>query len=203
MLQVYYRQYKLASKYNHKKRDFYFCRFYIQQVLYFSPFPLSYNIHWIFTCYVHYSFSIDLKKERKYSEQVYCKKSKKKKIHIPRYNNKENNNNVWKSLTILFMLHMYKKALKLQIHLCRHCVSCVCFSSTVNLRKFPCMPITSQLPAPSPNIQVKVLIVHLFLPKFPNKLWDLRTRAEPAVLSGYDSQALSHTSWVSDSHWPV
>lgn len=47
-LRVHYRQYKLASKYNNnnkKKREIYFCRFYIQHVLFFSPLPLSYNIH--------------------------------------------------------------------------------------------------------------------------------------------------------------
>lgn len=36
-------------------------------------------------------------------------------------------------LTVLFMLHMYKKALKMQNHLYRHCAPHVLFPSTVNI----------------------------------------------------------------------
>lgn len=53
--------------------------------LFFSPLPLSYNIQWIFTCYVHYSFSIDLKikeKRKKNILQMYGKKKKRFPFHI-------------------------------------------------------------------------------------------------------------------------
>lgn len=58
----------------------------------FHPLPLSYNIHWIFMCHVHYSFSIDFKKkERKYSEQLYVKKQ-----HFFNARYDKWNHNIWK-----------------------------------------------------------------------------------------------------------
>lgn len=102
-----------------------------------------------------------------------------------------------KSLTVLFMLHMYKKALKLRIHLYRHCVSCVCFPSTVNVHKFPCAPINSQRQSPSPIFLVESCWSTSSLKKtqtITNKV--LKSNFVARVLFGRDDLSNGRSHWA-------
>lgn len=107
----------------------------------FSPLlPLSYDTQRSWTCSVHGSFSIcsnkKIKRERKcefVSNYVVKKKEKRSYIFIHRDTTNETrkkHGNIWKqtnikneSCTLLNMMTIYKKALKLLLQLNRHCQS--------------------------------------------------------------------------------
>lgn len=96
-----------------KKRDF-------LQVLHSTGFvslPFASKLQYTLNLLTIASQSTFKKMKEKYSEQLYCKKKKKVSFSYNRDTTTNKTTIYEKSLTVLFMLHMYKKALKLQIHL--------------------------------------------------------------------------------------